>query len=122
MSPFFSIAEAAHGYVGADLAAVCKEAGVIALKRSLDSQPANDIGITHKMVVTCSDVREAMRSVRPSALREVALDVPKVNLNWHQNVWKMISIITGIFIILSVEPIKMHTILCILSSEIFIIL
>ncbi|KAL6475915.1 hypothetical protein MHYP_G00144140 [Metynnis hypsauchen] len=73
------LADAAHGYVGADLAAVCKEAGLHALRRVLGSVPTlPDPEVMDKVKVTTSDLRLAMTHVKPSAMREVAIDVPKV--------------------------------------------
>uniref|UniRef100_A0AAR2J7G2 non-chaperonin molecular chaperone ATPase n=1 Tax=Pygocentrus nattereri TaxID=42514 RepID=A0AAR2J7G2_PYGNA len=73
------LADAAHGYVGADLAAVCKEAGLHALRRVLGSVPTlTDPEVMDKVKVTTSDLRLAMTHVKPSAMREVAIDVPKV--------------------------------------------
>ncbi|XP_060757210.1 ATPase family gene 2 protein homolog A isoform X2 [Neoarius graeffei] len=73
------LADAAHGYVGADLAAVCKEAGLHALRRVLSSNPGiSDNDLMDKLNVTTSDLRLAMTQVKPSAMREVAIDVPKV--------------------------------------------
>nr|XP_057908781.1 ATPase family gene 2 protein homolog A [Doryrhamphus excisus] len=73
------LADAAHGYVGADLAAVCKEAGLHALRRAIGSsnQPT-DQQLTGKVTVTLTDLQRAMTLVKPSAMREVAIDVPKV--------------------------------------------
>ncbi|KAM9849540.1 ATPase family gene 2 protein homolog A [Aulostomus maculatus] len=73
------LADAAHGYVGADLAAVCKEAGLHALRRSLNSshQPS-DQQLMGNVTVTLPDLQWAMTVVKPSAMREVAIDVPKV--------------------------------------------
>ncbi|XP_041845721.1 ATPase family protein 2 homolog [Melanotaenia boesemani] len=73
------LADAAHGYVGADLAAVCKEAGLHALKRALaGSQVASDQQLKGTVTVTLQDLQWAMSVVKPSAMREVAVDVPKV--------------------------------------------
>ncbi|XP_067314240.1 ATPase family gene 2 protein homolog A [Pseudorasbora parva] len=73
------MADAAHGYVGADLAAVCKEAGLHALRRVLGSTPdLSDVQVMTRVKVTTSDLRLAMTEVKPSAMREVAIDVPKV--------------------------------------------
>ncbi|XP_073778511.1 ATPase family gene 2 protein homolog A isoform X1 [Danio rerio] len=73
------LADAAHGYVGADLAAVCKEAGLHALRRVLGSRSAlSDVQVMDKVKVMTSDLRLAMTEVKPSAMREVAIDVPKV--------------------------------------------
>ncbi|KAM9794936.1 ATPase family gene 2 protein homolog A [Neosynchiropus ocellatus] len=73
------LADAAHGYVGADLAAVCKEAALHAIKRVLGSthQPS-DLRLQGEVTVTLPDLQWAMTLVKPSAMREVAIDVPKV--------------------------------------------
>ncbi|XP_056625133.1 ribosome biogenesis protein SPATA5 isoform X2 [Triplophysa dalaica] len=73
------LADAAHGYVGADLAAVCKEAGLHALRRALGSTPGLcDVQVINRVKVTTFDLRLAMTQVKPSAMREVSIDVPKV--------------------------------------------
>nr|XP_033488711.1 ATPase family protein 2 homolog isoform X1 [Epinephelus lanceolatus] len=73
------LADAAHGYVGADLAAVCKEAGLHALRRALGgSHQPSDQQLTGTVTVTLQDLQWAMSVVKPSAMREVAIDVPKV--------------------------------------------
>ncbi|XP_077388106.1 ATPase family gene 2 protein homolog A isoform X2 [Festucalex cinctus] len=73
------LADAAHGYVGADLAAVCKEAGLNALRRAIEtSDSPSDQQLMGKVTVTLADLQWAMSLVKPSAMREVAIDVPKV--------------------------------------------
>ncbi|XP_071314293.1 ATPase family gene 2 protein homolog A isoform X2 [Trachinotus anak] len=73
------LADAAHGYVGADLAAVCKEAGLHALRRALGgSHHPTDEQLVGTVTVTLPDLQWAMSVVKPSAMREVAIDVPKV--------------------------------------------
>uniref|UniRef100_A0A4W6BP65 non-chaperonin molecular chaperone ATPase n=1 Tax=Lates calcarifer TaxID=8187 RepID=A0A4W6BP65_LATCA len=73
------LADAAHGYVGADLAAVCKEAGLHALRRALGgSHQPSDQQLMGTVTVTLQDLQWAMSVVKPSAMREVAIDVPKV--------------------------------------------
>ncbi|XP_030595152.1 ATPase family protein 2 homolog [Archocentrus centrarchus] len=74
------LADAAHGYVGADLAAVCKEAGLHALRRALGGshQPPSDQQLMGTVTVTLQDLQWAASAVKPSAMREVAIDVPKV--------------------------------------------
>ncbi|XP_042348888.1 ATPase family protein 2 homolog isoform X2 [Plectropomus leopardus] len=73
------LADAAHGYVGADLAAVCKEAGLHALRRALGgSHQPSDQQLTGTVTVTLQDLQWAMSVVKPSAMREVAIDVPKI--------------------------------------------
>ncbi|KAG7461987.1 hypothetical protein MATL_G00197100 [Megalops atlanticus] len=74
-----ALADSAHGYVGADLAAVCKEAGLHALKRVLGGHPnLSDLQAMGTVTVTLQDLQLAMSEVKPSAMREVAVDVPKV--------------------------------------------
>ncbi|XP_062902608.1 ATPase family gene 2 protein homolog A [Mobula hypostoma] len=76
------IADGAHGYVGADLVAVCKEAGLHALRRTLEecSNPS-DNKLAGSVKITFNDFLQAMNDVRPSAMREVTIDVPKVSLS-----------------------------------------
>jgi SpoVK/Ycf46/Vps4 family AAA+-type ATPase len=66
------IASITHGYVGADLSNLCKEAAMMALKRGFESK-TNDI-----QKVTESDFLSAMADIRPSAMREILVDIPKV--------------------------------------------
>ncbi|MEM2370248.1 MAG: CDC48 family AAA ATPase [Candidatus Bathyarchaeia archaeon] len=78
------IASITHGFVGADLAALCKEAAMRALRRILpeidfekDTIPAE---ILNKITVTMDDFTEALKDVEPSAMREVLVEVP--NVRW----------------------------------------
>ncbi|MCD6473791.1 MAG: CDC48 family AAA ATPase [Thermoplasmata archaeon] len=78
------IAEMTHGYSGADLAALCKEAAIRALRRILpeidleaDKIPAE---ILNKIEVTEKDFYDAFKSMSPSALREVVIESP--NVHW----------------------------------------
>ncbi|XP_025937197.1 spermatogenesis-associated protein 5 isoform X6 [Apteryx rowi] len=72
------LADSAHGYVGADLAALCKEAGLYALRRALGKR-ANllDNEVAGSVMIAFNDFLQGMNDVRPSAMREVAVDVPK---------------------------------------------
>jgi transitional endoplasmic reticulum ATPase len=76
------IANVTHGFVGADLEALCKEAAMRALRRILpqidfekEKIPAE---ILNKIVVTMDDFMEALKEVEPSAMREVLVEVPTV--------------------------------------------
>ncbi|KAM6269636.1 ATPase family gene 2 protein homolog A isoform 2-T2 [Porphyrio hochstetteri] len=74
------LADSAHGYVGADLAALCKEAGLYALQRALGKRPhLLDNEVAGSVVIAFNDFLQGMNVVRPSAMREVAVDVPKVS-------------------------------------------
>ncbi len=76
------LANLTHGFVGADLATLAKEAAMIALRRILpeidleaDSIPLETL---EKIQVTMQDFMEALRTIEPSALREVFVEVPDV--------------------------------------------
>ncbi len=78
------IAEITHGYSGADIAALCKEAAIRALRRVIpeidfegESIPAE---ILNKIEVKEKDFYEAFKSMSPSALREVVIESP--NVKW----------------------------------------
>ncbi|XP_015480198.1 ATPase family protein 2 homolog isoform X2 [Parus major] len=74
------LADSAHGYVGADLAALCKEAGLYALRRVLGKRPGLwDAAVAGSVMIAFNDFLQGMNDVRPSAMREVAIDVPKVS-------------------------------------------
>jgi transitional endoplasmic reticulum ATPase len=75
------IADATHGYVGADLKALCQEAAMITLRRLVPDFDAEH-GITEEMLegleVGNVAFAEAMKRVRPSTGREVFRDVADV--------------------------------------------
>ncbi|XP_071951650.1 ATPase family gene 2 protein homolog A-like isoform X2 [Antedon mediterranea] len=70
------LSDSAHGYVGADLKSVCKEAGMYAFKRHSKSHNAS--GDLSTISVVMEDFTLALKDVKPSAMREVEIDVPKV--------------------------------------------
>ncbi|XP_076996211.1 ATPase family gene 2 protein homolog A isoform X3 [Tamandua tetradactyla] len=75
------LANGAHGYVGADLKALCNEAALCALRRVLRKQPdLPDSKVAGLMKISLNDFLQAMNDIRPSAMREVAVDVP--NVSW----------------------------------------
>ncbi|XP_049741329.1 ribosome biogenesis protein SPATA5 isoform X2 [Elephas maximus indicus] len=72
------LANSAHGYVGADLKALCNEAGLCALRRVLKKHPnIPDSRVAGLVKITLNDFLKGMNDIRPSAMREVAIDVPK---------------------------------------------
>ncbi len=75
-----------HGFVGADISAVCREAAMSALRRylpqiDLESEMI-DPELLEQIEVTKSDFEEALKEVLPSGIREVFVEVP--NVNWEQ--------------------------------------
>jgi transitional endoplasmic reticulum ATPase len=77
------ISAVTHGFVGADLEYLCKEAAMKCLRRLLPElnleeekvSPAN----LDKLVITRADFEHAIRDVMPSTMREVYLESPDVN-------------------------------------------
>ena len=79
------IASITHGFVGADIEALCKEAAIRALRRVIpeidfekEKIPAETL---NKISVTMNDFMEALKDVEPSAMREVLVEVPSVKWN-----------------------------------------
>ncbi len=71
-----------HGFVGADLAALCREAGMAAVRRALKALPADPKALDlSALQVSGEDFEAALAEVRPSAAREVFTDVPDVSWN-----------------------------------------
>ncbi len=76
------MAEITHGFVGADLEALCREAAMICLRRimpdidfALSSLPYEQIA---KLEVRMDDFVGALKDVEPSAVREVFVEVPDI--------------------------------------------
>jgi len=61
------IAEHSHGFVGADLEALCQEVGMIALRRFLTTDETSNI---ERLQVTRDDFLAGLKEVEPSATRE----------------------------------------------------
>ncbi|WP_324662445.1 CDC48 family AAA ATPase [Haloarcula sediminis] len=77
-----SYAENTHGFVGADLATLTKESAMNALRRirpelDLESEEI-DAEVLEKLEISDDDVKDAMKGIEPSALREVFVEVPDV--------------------------------------------
>lgn len=77
------IAEIIHGFVGADVAALTKEAAMTLIRRVLadvelkEGEPLPD-EILEQLKISKSDFKEALKVVRPSAMREVFVEVPDI--------------------------------------------
>ncbi|TLX82542.1 MAG: CDC48 family AAA ATPase [Thaumarchaeota archaeon] len=78
------IAKVTHGFVGADLEILAKEAAMRSLRRILPELDLEEekipTKILQKIVITDEDFRDALKEVRPSALREVLVQIP--NVTW----------------------------------------
>ncbi|MDQ3807714.1 MAG: CDC48 family AAA ATPase, partial [Thermoproteota archaeon] len=76
------LADITHGFVGADLQALAKEAAIRALRRilpeidlSAESIPADTL---NKIIVKMQDFIDVVNEMEPSAMREVFVEVPDV--------------------------------------------
>jgi len=75
------LAELTHGFVGADLAALAREAAMKALRRYLpqiDLDKPVPTEILENMRVKREDFKEALKEIEPSVLREVLVEIPSV--------------------------------------------
>ncbi|HEX55485.1 MAG: AAA family ATPase [Candidatus Altiarchaeales archaeon] len=76
------IANSTHGFVGADLESLCREAAMNALKRILPridlTKDEIPVEVLEELKVKKEDFVNAMKSVSPSALREVLVEIPDV--------------------------------------------
>ncbi len=77
-----ALANITHGFVGADLEALCKEAAMSSLRRILPEVKLEEKVIPpevlEKLRVTKEDFDEGLKMVEPSAMREVLIEVPDV--------------------------------------------
>ena len=75
-------AENTHGFVGADLESLAKESAMHALRRirpQLDLESDEiDADVLNSIQVTENDLKQALKGIEPSALREVFVEVPDV--------------------------------------------
>ncbi|MFL6426282.1 MAG: AAA family ATPase, partial [Nitrososphaeraceae archaeon] len=79
------VAAVTHGFVGADLEYLCKEAAMKCLRRLLPELNLEDEKLApevlDKLIITRSDFENAIKDVMPSAMREVYLEPPDVSWN-----------------------------------------
>ncbi|MFB6302050.1 MAG: CDC48 family AAA ATPase [Haloferacaceae archaeon] len=75
-------ADNTHGFVGADLESLAKEAAMNALRRvrpQIDLEADEiDAEVLDSLQVTTQDFKQALKGIEPSALREVFVEVPDV--------------------------------------------
>src|SRR2546426_337593 len=77
------LSDICHGYTGADISALCREAAMKALRRYLPEINLEEervpSGILEKMEVNLEDFMNAYREITPTAMREVYIEVPTVH-------------------------------------------
>ena len=79
------IASITHGFTGADLAALVKEAAMNAIRRFIEEKKVNlnepiKPEILKELKVTWNDFMSAMKDMNPSLIREIYVEVP--NVRW----------------------------------------
>ena len=79
------LAEITHGFVGADLQALCRESAMLCLRKAI---PEMDLGASSipydtmmNLKVSMEHFIEALKEIEPSALREVFVEIP--NVRWE---------------------------------------
>ena len=80
------LASVTHGFVGADLEALAKEAAMNVLRKylpqmKLDGEEQIPQEVLEKLIINHEDFMDALKVVRPSAMREVLVETP--NVNWE---------------------------------------
>ncbi|MGC2599684.1 MAG: CDC48 family AAA ATPase [Nitrososphaeraceae archaeon] len=77
------LADISHGFVGADLQALAKEAAMRALRRVLPEIDLSSESISgetlKKIIVTMQDFIDVLKEMEPSAMREVFVEVPDIS-------------------------------------------
>jgi len=81
------ISSLTHGFVGADLEALAKESAMGVLRKylpqmKLDEEEQIPPEVLEKLVIKHNDFTDALKIVRPSAMREVFIEAP--NVEWNQ--------------------------------------
>jgi len=80
------LAAKTHGFVGADISALAKEAAMVVLRKilpklKLDEEEEIPKDVLDNLIVSKKDFKEALQVVRPSAMREVLVETP--NTKWE---------------------------------------
>ncbi len=74
-----------HGFVGADLESLTKEAAMNVLRKNLDKIKTDEenisLDVLEKLIIKEDDFESALKVVRPSAMREVLVETP--NVSWE---------------------------------------
>jgi transitional endoplasmic reticulum ATPase len=82
------LADLTHGFVGADIENLCREAAMKALRKSLPDFDEDENNVESKdqnirpILVVMSDFMDALKEIEPSAIREILVDIPKVT--WEE--------------------------------------
>ena len=76
------IAEKTYGFVGADITSLCREAAYFALRRVYSKVvELGEISDVSSLRITHQDFESALANVKPSAMREVLVEIPR-DISW----------------------------------------
>jgi transitional endoplasmic reticulum ATPase len=79
------LSQITHAFVGADLEALCKEAGMVALRRYLSLEGENHLdsllATSKQLQITMEDFLTALREIEPTATREFYTE--RSTIKWH---------------------------------------
>ncbi len=82
------LADLTHGFVGADIENLCREAAMKALRKSLPDFDEDENNVESKdqnirpILVVMSDFMDALKEIEPSAIREIFVEISKVT--WEE--------------------------------------
>lgn len=74
-----ALAQDAHGYVGADLAALAREASLAALDRAVREAGGEQALRPDDLFITQPDLRRGLKATSPSALRDTVVESPTIS-------------------------------------------
>jgi len=79
------LADVTHGFVGADLEALCKEAGMLAIRdclMDLESALVDPEALAERTRIGARHFQQALKAIEPTATREFFLEKP--NVRWEE--------------------------------------
>ena len=76
-----SVANITSGFVGADIEMLCKDAALFSI-REVTKKDVIDYEILDSITVSYGDFMEALKNIKPSAIREIFVETPKVT--WQE--------------------------------------
>ncbi|HEX3034691.1 MAG TPA: CDC48 family AAA ATPase [Thermodesulfobacteriota bacterium] len=79
------LSDLTHGFVGADIENLCREAAMKSLRNAIPDIESEDVSLSYEELmaldVKMEDFMDALMGVEPSAIREIFVEVPKVTWN-----------------------------------------
>lgn len=75
------LAEITHGFVGADIEALCKESAMLTLRKHIKDKDLKKLPLNSfdDITVSMNEFYEALKEIEPSAIREVFIEIPDIS-------------------------------------------